>query len=73
MNSPLERAIAAVGLTRLARAVGVQPPTVHVWLRSTGRVPAERVLAVEAATGVSRYELRPDVYGPAPAAEDRAA
>lgn len=32
------------------------------------RVPVERVLAVEALTGVSRYELRPDVYGSAEAA-----
>lgn len=29
-------------------------------------VPPERVLAVEKITGVSRYELRPDVYGPPP-------
>ncbi len=27
-----------------------------------GRIPAERVLAVEAATGVSRHDLRPDLY-----------
>jgi DNA-binding transcriptional regulator YdaS (Cro superfamily) len=30
------------------------------------RVPAERALEVEALTGISRHELRPDVYGPAP-------
>src|SRR5262249_61669544 len=37
------------------------------------RIPAERVLAVEAATGVSRTMLRPDLYVEAPppsAAED---
>jgi TorA maturation chaperone TorD len=28
-----------------------------------GRVPAERVLSVEAATGVARSVLRPDLYG----------
>jgi DNA-binding transcriptional regulator YdaS (Cro superfamily) len=28
------------------------------------RVPAERVLAIEAATGVPRHELRPDIYPP---------
>jgi len=26
------------------------------------RCPARRVIAVEAATGVSRHELRPDIY-----------
>jgi DNA-binding transcriptional regulator YdaS (Cro superfamily) len=26
------------------------------------RLPAEHVLAVEAATGVSRHDLRPDIY-----------
>jgi DNA-binding transcriptional regulator YdaS (Cro superfamily) len=29
-------------------------------------VPAERVLEIERLTGVSRHELRPDVFGPAP-------
>ncbi len=40
-----------------------------------GRVPAERVLAIEAATHgkVTRYDLRPDVFGPAPDEQDRAA
>jgi DNA-binding transcriptional regulator YdaS (Cro superfamily) len=34
------------------------------------RVPAERVLEVEQLSGISRHELRPDVYGPAPRAAD---
>lgn len=33
------------------------------------RVPAERVLEVEALTSISRYALRPDVYGARPADE----
>ena len=62
-TSALKNAIAtAGGTTALARAVGVKPPTIHVWLRSTGRIPARRVIAVEAATGISRHELRPDIY-----------
>jgi DNA-binding transcriptional regulator YdaS (Cro superfamily) len=61
-KTPLQRAIQAIGLTRLSEAVGVRPPTIHVWLRSTGRVPAHRVIAVERATGISRHELRPDIY-----------
>ncbi|PZP64983.1 MAG: hypothetical protein DI604_25710, partial [Delftia acidovorans] len=27
------------------------------------KVPAERVLEVERVTGISRHELRPDVFG----------
>ncbi len=29
-------------------------------------VPPDRCIGVEAATGVSRYELRPDIYGKGP-------
>lgn len=59
----LERAIAAAGgQAALGRALGVSQPTIHDWLHGTKRVPAERVLAVEEASGVSRHELRPDIY-----------
>ena len=30
------------------------------------RIPAHRCLEIEAITGISRYRLRPDIYGPAP-------
>jgi DNA-binding transcriptional regulator YdaS (Cro superfamily) len=53
----------------LAEAVGVKPSTISQW----HQVPAERVLAVEAHTGISRYKLRPDIYGPAPTKRGRAA
>jgi len=69
MNAiPLKKAIALVGLTRLAESLGVRPPTLHVWMNRTGRAPAERCIAIERATGgkVTRYDLRPDVFGPAP-------
>lgn len=45
-----------------ARLCGVSQPTVWKWLQSAKRLPAEQVLKVEAATGVSRHELRPDIY-----------
>ena len=45
----------------VAEKIGVRYQAVQAWLRR-GRVPAERVLAVEAVTGVSRHELRPDLY-----------
>jgi TorA maturation chaperone TorD len=55
----LDEAIrAAGGVGALARKVGISQPSVSNW----ARVPAERVLSVEAATGVSRAILRPDLY-----------
>ncbi len=58
-------AIEACGTAiKLAHAVGVTPQAINDWKRR-GRVPAERVIAVEAATGglVTRFQLRPDLYG----------
>lgn len=51
----------------LATAIGELPQTVSMW-RKRGRVPAEKCIAVEKASGgtASRYELRPDVFGAAP-------
>lgn len=56
----LDRAIDAVGgIAQLARKIGISQPSVSNWIR----VPAQRVVAVEIATGVSRNDLRPDLYG----------
>src|SRR5262249_14464473 len=49
---------AAGGVTELARRIGISQPSVSNWLR----VPADRVVAVEAATGVASAILRPDLY-----------
>jgi TorA maturation chaperone TorD len=55
----LEEAIrVAGGVGALAKKLGISQPSVSNW----SRVPAERVLSVEAATGVSRAALRPDLY-----------
>ena len=63
----LEDAIRAMGgVSVLARGIGVAQPTVSLWRR----IPAERVLSVEALTGISRTLLRPDLY---PASEAGAA
>ena len=60
----LDEAIrAAGGIGSLARKIGISQPSVSNW----SRIPAERVLSVEAATGVSREILRPDLYGARPA------
>jgi TorA maturation chaperone TorD len=57
----LDEAIrASGGISELARRIGISQPSVSNW----ERVPAERVLSVEAATGVARSVLRPDLFGP---------
>jgi TorA maturation chaperone TorD len=60
MRDPgLEQAIrAAGGVGALARRIGIAQPSVSNW----NRVPSERLVAVEAATGVHRTVLRPDLY-----------
>jgi TorA maturation chaperone TorD len=49
---------AAGGVSELARQIGISQPSVSNWIR----VPAERVVSVETATGVDRAILRPDLY-----------
>jgi DNA-binding transcriptional regulator YdaS (Cro superfamily) len=50
------------GQAALGRLCGVVQPSVWGWLNRIGRLPAEHVLKVEAATGISRHDLRPDIY-----------
>jgi DNA-binding transcriptional regulator YdaS (Cro superfamily) len=60
--NPVRIAInAAGGQVSLAQRVGVRQQSISDWLKRA-RIPAERVLAVERATGISRHELRPDLY-----------
>jgi TorA maturation chaperone TorD/DNA-binding transcriptional regulator YdaS (Cro superfamily) len=61
-DTGLDQAIkAAGGVASLARAIGIAQPSVSAW----SRIPAQRVLAIEALTNVQRSILRPDLYGPA--------
>lgn len=57
------------GQAQLARELGVSIQFVNQWVRGSRPVPARHVLAIEAATGVSRHDLRPDIFGPAPTSE----
>ena len=58
-SKALERAIEAVGgIDKLAGPLGITPQAVSQW----DEVPPLRVLAVERVSGVSRQELRPDLY-----------
>jgi TorA maturation chaperone TorD len=55
----LDEAIQAAGsVSELARKLGISQPSVSNWTR----VPVERVLEVEAITGIDRRRLRPDIY-----------
>src|SRR5258708_21284416 len=55
----LDEAIrAAGGVSALARKIGISQTSSSNW----PRVPAERVLSVESATGIDRAILRPDLY-----------
>src|SRR5262249_25402942 len=46
------------GVSELARRIGISQPSVSNW----ERVPADRVLSVEAVTGIDRAQLRPDLF-----------
>lgn len=67
----LEEAIASTSLAALAREVGVGYQLVQGWRVKSRKyaTPAEYVLAVERASGISRHRLRPDVFGPQPEGE----
>lgn len=60
----LERAIEAAGGTpyKLAQAVRQSKATVYNWVKA-GRVSIEGARDVEEATGISRHDLRPDIFG----------
>ena len=71
---PMERAVEEAvrregSLRRVAERLGVTRQAMQQWTS----VPVKRVLALEAMSGVSRYDLRPDIYGPEPADAERAA
>lgn len=48
----------AGGPSALSRLLGIRPQAVSQWRR----IPVERVIEIERATGIDRHELRPDIY-----------
>jgi hypothetical protein len=55
---------------KLAEALGISSAATSQWKE----VPLDRVIQIEALTGISRYELRPDVFAvpvPAPVAQPK--
>lgn len=63
-TSALSRALAAFdnNQSRFAAAIGTSQQLVSYWVRNAKALPAEYVLKTEAATGIPRHELRPDLY-----------
>ena len=64
-DKALQQVIAVLGSkSALARCLGITPQAIQFW----ERVPADRVLAVEAAVQgrITRHEMRPDVFGNPP-------
>lgn len=68
MEEALKQAICIIGgVSAVARLFGISVQAVSKWRRA----PAERVLLIEHETlargnQISRYRLRPDVFGTAP-------
>ncbi|MCV0379022.1 YdaS family helix-turn-helix protein [Nitratireductor sp.] len=73
MENPIDILVGKLGsLTKASEILGVSNPSVIANWRARGRIPAERVLEVERITGISRHELRPDVFGPPVASREAA-
>jgi len=63
MSDALAEAIRRSGSqSALARLCGLSATAVWKWVRGGQPLPAEHVLKVEFATGISRHDLRPDIY-----------
>lgn len=59
------------GQVALAKQLGVNPSLISQWVTGRLKVAARHCLSIELATvgAVTRYDLRPDVFGPAPATD----
>lgn len=51
----------------MARELDVTPQAVSQWVNGHRPVPPRLALRIEELTGITRYELRPDIFGDAPA------
>jgi DNA-binding transcriptional regulator YdaS (Cro superfamily) len=61
MNEGVKLAVTAAGSrSALARSLRITRGAISQW----SQVPAERVIAVEKATGIPRHMLRPDLHPP---------
>lgn len=62
-HSAIERAKGNRTQAEFADLVGVTQPLVSYWLKRQ-QVGAQYAIKVEEKTGVSRHDLRPDIFGP---------
>ena len=62
MSTSLKDTLHAKGITlaSVAAAIGVDKATMTRWAQT--KVPAERVLEFEQITGVTRHDVRPDLW-----------
>lgn len=59
----LQRIVDAAGSQhKLSRALGVSSTAVWKWVQGAKPLPVEYVLKAEQLYGVSRHDLRPDIY-----------
>lgn len=59
---PLKKAISVAGSQKkLGSCIGVSQQRISYWLTNK-KIPGEYVIPIEAHTGISRGELRPDLY-----------
>lgn len=58
----IEKALRIVGKSELAKQVGITRAAVYVWGKKN-KIPPHHVLKVEALSGISRYDLAPEIYG----------
>ena len=63
-TTALKRALAKFddNQSKFAAAIGTSQQLVSYWLRNEKVLPADFVLRTEAETGISRHDLRPDLY-----------
>jgi DNA-binding transcriptional regulator YdaS (Cro superfamily) len=59
MDKPIDLLTETRTQRALAALMGVTPQAITKWRK---KIPAERVLQIEKATGVSLHDLRPDLY-----------
>jgi DNA-binding transcriptional regulator YdaS (Cro superfamily) len=58
-NEELAEWLSKNGVTYLAKRLGISQPAVSQWKQ----VPPARVREIERVTGISRFVLRPDIFG----------
>ena len=68
-TNPIHDAIRAAGSgPKLAQQLGISARAIYKWAARwddgiLAAVPAHRAIEIEAATGISRSQLRPDLWG----------